>query len=78
MLQDIMQSHVDRIIHRPVYSVCKLQGLQQGSGDVLQVGQHQSFKRLHEHRRESNWSVVIKSSDLGFLGTGMIVEHTDF
>jgi len=28
MLQDEVQSHVDRIIHRPVFSVGKLQGVQ--------------------------------------------------
>jgi len=51
MLQNIMQSHVDCIIHRPVCSVGKLQGIQRGSSDVLQVGQHQFLKRLHDHRR---------------------------
>ena len=68
MLQDIVQSHVDCIIHRPVCSVSKLKGIQQGSSDVLQIGQHQSFKRLHDHRRESDRSVVIKSSDFSFFG----------
>ncbi len=28
ILQDVVQSHVDCIIHRPVYSVGKLQGVQ--------------------------------------------------
>ncbi len=51
MLQNIMQSHVDCIIHRPVCSVGKLKRIQRGSSDVLQVGQHQFLKRLHDHRR---------------------------
>ncbi len=41
MLQNIMKSHVDCIVHRPVCSVGKLKRIQRGSSDVLQVGQHQ-------------------------------------
>ncbi len=45
-----MQSHVDCIVHRPVCYLGKLKRIQQGSSDVLQVGQHQFFKWLHDHR----------------------------
>ncbi len=51
MLEDVVQSHVDCIIHRPVCSVSKLQGVQQGSSNVLQVSQHEPLKWLHHHRR---------------------------
>lgn len=44
MLEDVVQSHIDCIIHRPVRSVSKLQGVQQGSSNVLQVAQHQSLE----------------------------------
>ncbi len=44
MLEDVVQSHVDCIIHRPVCSVSKQQGIQQGSSNVLQVGQHEPLK----------------------------------
>ncbi len=37
MLQYEAQSHVEYIIHRPVCSVDKLQGVQQGSSGVLQI-----------------------------------------
>ena len=40
------------------------------------VGQHQSLKTLHNHRRESDRSVVVHAGDLGEaedLGTGMMV-----
>ncbi len=43
LLQDEGQSHVDCIIHRPVFSVGKLQGFQQGSSGVFHVSQNQSF-----------------------------------
>ncbi len=65
-----MQSHIDSVIHRPVCSVGKLKRIQQGSSDVLQVGQDQSLKWLHDHRRECDRSVVIKSSDFGLFGDG--------
>ncbi len=65
-----MQSHIDSIIHRPVCSVGELKRIQQGSSDVLQVGQDQSLKSLHDHRRECDKSVVIKSSDFGLFGDG--------
>ncbi len=45
-----MQSHVDCIVHRPVCSVGKLKKIQRGSSDVLQMGQHQFFKWLHDYR----------------------------
>ncbi len=51
VLQDVMQSHVDCVIHRPVCSVGKLRRIQQVFSDVLQVGQDQSLKWLHGHRR---------------------------
>ncbi len=51
VLQDVMQSHIDSIIHRPVWSVGKLKMIQQGSSDVFQVGQDQSLKWLYDHRR---------------------------
>ncbi len=44
MLEDVVQSHVDCIIHRPVCSVSKLQGVQQGSSTVLLVSQHEPLK----------------------------------
>ncbi len=56
-----MQSHIDSVIHRPVCSVGKQKRIQQGSCDVLQVGQDQS---------ECDRSVVIKSSDFGLFGDG--------
>jgi len=53
---------VDCIIHRPVCYVCKLKRIP--FSYALQLGQHQSLKRL-----VSNRSVVIKSfSDLGIFG----------
>ena len=36
--------------------------------DDLQVGQHQSLKGLHDHRHQGDGTVVIQSSDGGFLG----------
>ena len=36
--------------------------------DALQMGQHQSFKGFHDHRRQGDGPVVIQSSDGGFLG----------
>ncbi len=62
--------YIDSVIHRPVCSVGKLKRTQQGSSGVLQVGQDQSLKWLHDHRRESDRSVVIKASDLGLFGDG--------
>ncbi len=64
------KSHVDSVINRPVCSVGKLKRIQQGSSDVLQVGQDQSLKGLHDHRRECDRSVIIKSSDFGLFGDG--------
>ncbi len=46
------------VIHRPVWPLGKLKRIQQGSSDVLQVGQDQSLKWLHDHRRESDRSAV--------------------
>ncbi len=63
-----MQSHIDSIIHRPVCSVGIVKRIQQRSRDVLQVGQDQSLKWLHDHRRENDRSVVVKASDLGISG----------
>ncbi len=63
-----MQTYIDRIIHIPVCSVGKLKRIQQGSSDVLQVGQDQSLKWLHDHRCESDRSVVIKASDFRIFG----------
>ncbi len=37
MLQDEVQSHVDCIIHRPVCSVSKLQGVQHNTTDTNKV-----------------------------------------
>ncbi len=68
MLEDVVQNHVDCIIHRPFCSVIKLNGVQQGSSNVLQVGQHEPLEWLHHHRCLSNRFVVIKSCDFGFLG----------
>ncbi len=65
-----MQSHIDNIIHRPICSVGKLKRIQQVSSYVLQVGQDQSLKWLHDHRRESDRSVVVKASDVGLFGDG--------
>ncbi len=44
MLQDEVQSHVDCIIHGPVCSVSKQQGVQSGSSDVLQISQKPVFQ----------------------------------
>ncbi len=52
----------------------KTAGVQQDSSNVLQVGEHKPLKYLHHHRRWSNRSVVIKSCDFWFLGTGMMME----
>ncbi len=46
------------VIHRPVWPLGKLKRIQQGSSDVLQVGQDQSLKWLHGYRRESDISAV--------------------
>ncbi len=70
VLQDAMQSHIDSVIFRPVCAVSKLKRIQQGSSDVLQVGQDQSLKWLHDHRRESDGSVVAKACDFGLFGDG--------
>ncbi len=70
VLQDVMQSHTDSVIHRPVFSVGKLKRIQQGSSDVLWEGQDQSFTWLNDHRLESNRSVTIKASDFGLFGDG--------
>ena len=59
VVQYVLQSHVDSIIRRPVCPVGKLQGVQQGSYNVLQVAQHQSLKGLHDHRRQGDRPVVI-------------------
>ncbi len=45
-----MQYHFDSVIYIPVCSVDKLKRIQQGSSDVLQVGQDQSLK----------WSFVVR------------------
>ena len=37
VLEDVMESKVDCIVYRPVGSVGKLQGVQEGVGDVFQV-----------------------------------------
>ena len=47
----VMQSDIDCIIHQPVCLEGKLQGLQQGTSDVLPVAQHQPLKGCHDHRR---------------------------
>ncbi len=65
-----MQSHIDSVIHRPFCPVGKLKRIQQGSNDVLQVGQDQSLKLLHDHRRESDRSVVVKARNFGLFGDG--------
>ncbi len=65
-----MQSHIDSVFHRPVCYVGKLKRIQQGSSDVLQVGQDQSLKWPNDHRRESDRYVVIKSNGLGIFGDG--------
>ncbi len=59
VLQDVVQSHVDYIIHWPVCPVGELQGVQWGACDVLQVGQHQSLEGFHDHRCQGDGPVVI-------------------
>ncbi|XP_028460234.1 uncharacterized protein LOC114572707 [Perca flavescens] len=54
VVQDVLQSHIDSIIRRPVCPVGKLQEVQQGSCYVFQVAQHQSFKGFHDHRRQGD------------------------
>lgn len=47
VLQDVVQHYVD-IIHRTVGPAGKLQGVQQGTCDVLHLGHNQSLKRFHD------------------------------
>lgn len=68
VLQDVMQCHVNCIVHLSVCPVDKLQGIQQMACEELQAGQHQAFKGLHNYRCQNNRSVVIQSSDDRFLG----------
>lgn len=59
VMQDVVQSHADCIIHRPVFPVGKLQGLQQEACDVLRAAQHQTLKGFHDHRCQGDRPVVI-------------------
>lgn len=47
VLQDVVQHYVD-IIHRTVGPAGKLQGIQQGTCDVLHLGHNHSLKRFHD------------------------------
>ena len=55
------QAHIHCIIRRPVFQVEKLQVVQQGICDVLQVIEHQKLEGSHNHRRQRNRSVEMKS-----------------
>ena len=68
VVQYVLQSQVDSIFRRPVCPVGKLQGVQQGTYNVLQVAQHQSLKGFHDHRRQGDRPVVIYSCEGGFFG----------
>ena len=63
-----MQSHIDCIIHSPVCLVGKLQGLQLGSCDVLQVIQHHCLKGFNDHRHQEDGPIVIQPCEGGLLG----------
>jgi len=68
VVQDVVQSHVDRIIHRLICSVSKLQEVQQGGWYVLQMAQHQPLKGFHDHRRQGDGPEIIQTCDEGLLG----------
>src|SRR4029434_2175166 len=55
------------LFDRPVCPLGKLQRVQQGACDALQMGQYQSLKCLHDHRSQGDGPVVIQSSDGMFL-----------
>lgn len=65
-----MDSHVDSVIYRPVGSVGKLQGVQEGVCYGFQMGQHTALKGLHNNRCQSDRSVVIETINPRFLGNG--------
>lgn len=67
VLQDVVQTHVDCIIHWPVSWVGKQQWVQQLSYDILQL-YHQLLKELYDHICQSDRPIVIQSCDGGFLG----------
>lgn len=68
MRQDEVEGQVDGFVYRSVGSVGKLQGVQEGGGNGLEMGQNQALKWLHDYRCQRHWTVVIKSSHLGLLG----------
>ena len=63
-----MEGHVNCIVHRPVGSVGKLQGVQKRVCDGFKVCQQQALERLHYHRGQGDGSVVIKSCWLWLFG----------
>ena len=58
---------VNCIIHQPVCPEGNLQGVQQGSCDVLQLIQHQSLEGFHDYGYQGNGHVVIQPFDVGVL-----------
>ena len=62
--------HVDCIVYRPVGSVGELQGVQECVCDGFEVGQDKALKTLHDHRGQSDRSVVIKSGGPWFIWHG--------
>lgn len=46
------------------------QGVEEGVGDGLEVGQHEVRKGLHYHGGQGDWSVVIKGCDPQLFGNG--------
>jgi len=74
VLGDEVVGQVDCIVYRLIGSVGKLQGVQEGVGDLFEVCKHKSLKGPHNHRGQSNGLKSLSPVDLGFLGTGMTVE----
>lgn len=62
-IQDEIEGQDDCIIYRTDGSEGKLQGVQQGPPDGLDVGQNKALKCLHDYRRQCRRSKVSKSSD---------------
>ena len=68
MPEDVVEGQIDCMVYRPIGSVGKLQGVQEGVSDVFEVRKHKALKGLHNHRGQGDGSEVVKSCGPWLLG----------
>lgn len=62
-----MESFVNFVVYRPVWSVSELQRVQVCSDDGPELWQYKAFKGHHDYRGQGDRSVVVKSCGPSFF-----------